>query len=395
MERIELKPRKKWQEKVASQGLVYDETILDNGEKVHYWNEHAAYAFTYDEVTHLENVTEELHKMSVETARFLAEEQKNPDSPFLLNIPDYAVEYATESLNRNDIDVYGRFDFVYRGGEVKMLEYNADTPTGLVEASIVQWNWLEEVFPEHDQWNSIHETLIDRWARVKMTHGDKGPLYFAHTELDDSGEDLMTTAYMRDCAEQAGWETLALSMSEIGYDSEDNTFVDLRDQEIKNLFKLYPWEDMMNEAFGKATAEIAPEWIQPAWTMFLSTKVLNAAMWHLYPGHENLLKTIVGNPGGMTEFVKKPIHGREGDGIDFYIGGVKSVTSKHHRWGSEGYVYQDLYPLPNFQDSKGRDNHAVLGCWTVGGESVGVGIRESDGLITDAYCRFVPNVIFR
>lgn len=395
MERIEIQPRKRWKDKIAAQGLVYNETVLDNGQITNYWNESAMYALTMEEVTYLENVTEELDKMAFETALFLSEEQKKKDSPFQLNIPNFALEYATESLNRRDLGVYGRFDFVYRGGIAKMLEYNADTPTGLVEASIVQWNWLEETNPQHDQWNSIHERLIAQWAKIKMEYGKYGPLYFAHTGLDDSGEDLMTTSYLRDCAAQAGWDTLALEMSEIGFDTDINKFVDLNDVPMDNLFKLYPWEDMMNEPFGEKVADIKSRWIQPAWTMFLSTKVLGAAMWHLYPNHENLLASYVDSPREMTDFVRKPIHGREGDGIDIYINGQPAISSKHHRWGEEGYIYQDLYPLENFKGSDGSNNHAVLGSWVIDGESAGVGIRESDGLITDAYCRFVPNIIFQ
>ena len=76
MERIEIQPRKRWKDKIAAQGLVYDETVLDNGQIINYWNESAMYALTMKEVTYLENVTEELDKMAFETALFLSEEQK-------------------------------------------------------------------------------------------------------------------------------------------------------------------------------------------------------------------------------------------------------------------------------------------------------------------------------
>jgi hypothetical protein len=57
--------------------------------------------------------------------------------------------------------LYGRFDLRYDGtGPAKMLEYNADTPTSLVEAASVQWFWLEDRFPGADQWNSLHERLV-------------------------------------------------------------------------------------------------------------------------------------------------------------------------------------------------------------------------------------------
>ena len=50
-------------------------------------------------------------------------------------------------------------------------------------------------------------------------------------------------------------------------------------------------------------------------------------------------------------------------------------------------MYQALAPVPVFDG-----NHAVVGSWVVDGVSCGVGIRESDGPITDNLSRFVPHV---
>ena len=55
-------------------------------------------------------------------------------------------------------------------------------------------------------------------------------------------------------------------------------------------------------------------------------------------------------------------------------------------------VFQQYHELPNFPGLAGP-NHPVLGSWIVNQESFGVGIRESDGPITDYYCRFAPNLI--
>ena len=52
-------------------------------------------------------------------------------------------------------------------GPPKLLEYNADTPTSLVEAAVIQWEWLEECFPGSDQFNSIHERLIAKWKELE------------------------------------------------------------------------------------------------------------------------------------------------------------------------------------------------------------------------------------
>ena len=42
-----------------------------------------------------------------------------------------------------------------------MFEFNCDTPTSLLEASVIQWDWKEAVFPAADQFNSLHERLVE------------------------------------------------------------------------------------------------------------------------------------------------------------------------------------------------------------------------------------------
>jgi len=113
MRRISVSPRKDWEKIVEKeQGLTFNKSVHPStGKTVNYWNEHNAYELTYDEVNKLEKATEDAHIMYMEVAKFLAEEQKDPDSPFKnMFIPDYAVDYAIESLNRGDPDIYGRFD---------------------------------------------------------------------------------------------------------------------------------------------------------------------------------------------------------------------------------------------------------------------------------------------
>jgi glutathionylspermidine synthase len=62
------------------------------------------------------------------------------------------------------------------------------------------------------------------------------------------------------------------------------------------------------------------------------------------------------------------------------------------RYGTEGFVVQQLAPLPDFPGVDGS-HHPVLGAWVVDGEPAGLGIRESDGLITDNLSYFVPHTV--
>jgi len=229
-----------------------------------------------DEVDLLERTSENLHMMAKDAAGFLAEESLKPGSPFNLGIPREAIEYATVSLDRDDPSLYSRFDLIYSGNDgrpPRMLEYNADTPTGLVEAALIQWYWHEDVHLKAgvtgiDQWNGIHEELIAQWGRIDdhlgRLHGLRPHMYhFAYTDADDSGEDLMTTGYLMDTAIQAGLTSTLVEMKQLGLDRETARFTDGKNRHLEAIFKLYPWEEMMFEEFGPAICAPKPDYWSP------------------------------------------------------------------------------------------------------------------------------------
>ncbi len=129
-----------------------------------------------------------------------------------------------------------------------MLEYNADTPTSLLEAAISQWNWKETVQPEFDQWNSLHERLVEQF-RLLRTQTDQW-LHVGWIGDDWGGEDAVTCAYLSDVAHEAGWQIVGLTMDQIGWNPSLG-FLDADDRPIETMFKLYPWEWMFHEEFGQ------------------------------------------------------------------------------------------------------------------------------------------------
>ncbi|MFH9426947.1 glutathionylspermidine synthase family protein [Streptomyces sp. NPDC017615] len=394
MERRTITPRPDWQRTVEEQGIVYPLTRHPDGSLRPYWDESAYYAFSLPEVEALEETVEELHAMCLAAAGHLVEHDRLAD----LGITDPRVAVAvTEAWHRRAElpSVYGRFDLHYDGtGPAKMLEYNADTPTSLVEAASAQWFWMEDRFPGADQWNSLHERLIDTWRKQAGLLPPGVPLHFAHSSADELGEDLMTVAYLKETAEQAGLATDWLAMEEIGWDTLSGRFVDNRLRFIRAIFKLYPWEWLTTDEFADHVLDTLDNgggtgstlWIEPAWKMLLSNKALLAVLWELYPGHPNLLPAYLDGPrelAATTGYAAKPLLGREGEGVTLHPPG--SAPPPPHE---EPCCYQALAPLPAFDG-----NHVVLGAWVVGDEAAGLGIRESSGLITDSYARFLPHVI--
>jgi len=369
-------PRPSWQEHVEDElGFIYH--TIDGAP---YWDESACYVFSRAEVDTLERATNELQRLCLLAAEHVLEHGLTDR----LAIPPALVPMIRDAWEREPPSIYGRFDLAYDGASPpKLLEYNADTPTALFEAAVVQWDWLQAVAPRRDQFNSIHERLIAKWRDIKPALRGK-VLHFAHCE---SLEDAMTVTYLRDTAEQAGILTVPLLMGEIGWNNATHKLVDLDQQPITDLFKLYPWEWLHAEAeWFNPEVLAATQWIEPVWKMLWSNKGLLPILWELFPGHPNLLPAYFDTPRELTAYARKPLLSREGANVTLVTtGGTVQTTGDY---GEEGHVYQALAPIPNVDG-----NHPVIGNWVIDGEAAGIGIRESHSLITGNDGRFVPHYI--
>jgi glutathionylspermidine synthase len=375
MKRIEIQPRNNWQKEVEKLGFGFHTT------NVPYWNESAYYTFSLDEVLFIEKATTDLWDLCLGAVQHVMD--NNLYNRF--SIPENFISLIEKSWTEDHPAIYGRFDFCYKNGQLKLLEFNADTPTSLYEAGIIQWFWLQDFDKNKDQFNSVHEKLIAYWKHLK-NYLHQGKLHF--TCLKETLEDLTNIEYLRDCATQAGLDTKLIFIDDIGWDNDAKIFVDIEEEPIKNIFKLYPWEWMTKEAFG---VNILADnnralWIEPAWKMILSNKAILPILWELYPDCPYLLPAYF-EQNGLQNFVKKPILSREGANIEIVEAGISSLKTEGE-YGKEGYIYQELFSLPKFDN-----NYPVIGSWVIGQEPAGMGIRESSGLITDNKSCFVPHLI--
>jgi glutathionylspermidine synthase len=375
MNRIKIAPRQNWQKSVEQLGFGFHSTDIP------YWDESAYYEFSSDEIEEIESVTNELYSLCIKAVQHVID--KKLYDKFL--IPKAFIPFVENSWENDHPSIYGRFDLAIHNGAIKMLEFNADTPTSIYEAGIVQWFWLKDFDGAKDQFNSIHDKLIAYWSHLK-DYLHQGILYFGCVK--NSLEDLTTVEYIRDCAIQAGIETQLIFMDEIGWDENTNQFLDLNDQPIRNIFKLYPYEWMIHEDFGASMLKDinATFWIEPSWKMILSNKAILPLLWELFPNHPNLLKAYY-DRYDLVSYAKKPLLSREGANVELVrnFGMIESSTGEY---GAEGFIYQELFDLPCFDG-----NYPVIGSWIIGQEASGIGIRESTSLITNNQSRFVPHLI--
>ena len=371
MRRKELVPRIDWPQKVEALGFHFHS--IDGV----YWDERACYHFTAAEIDKLELATGELQTRCIEAAERVITRREYER----FRIPEAFYPLIERSWEADDKSLYGRFDLSWDGnGEPKMLEYNADTPTALLEASVVQWYWMQDVFPKADQFNSIHEKLIERWKDMRGQLPVNGRVHF--TCDADSAEDQGNLDYLRDTAIQAELEARAIDIGDLGWDGK--RFVDMDGEPINALFKLYPWEWLVREEFGAHLLAGTMKLIEPAWKMLLSNKAILPVLWEMFPEHPNLLKASF-EPGKFaTDFVKKPLYSREGANVSINAQG--EIVEAPGEYGEEGFIWQAYHRLPTF-----GANHTVIGSWIIGEEPAGIGIREDESPITKNTSRFVPH----
>ena len=386
MRRAAIAERAGWRDIADAQGFTFHH---DGGEQ--YWDERACYVFTLEEIERgIEEPTVELHAMCLDLVADVVGSQELMER---LAIPAEHRDFVAGSWKANAPSLYGRFDFAYDGeGPAKLLEYNADTPTSIYETGFFQWAWLEALIADKrvpdgaDQFNSLHEKLIARFAEIFA----KGS--FVHfTSVESEVEDRQTVRYLEDLARQAGLEPKFVAIDKIGIDAEGK-FVDEESFIVGAIFKLYPWEDLLRERYADKLTGAGTLWLEPAWKAVLSNKGMLPLLWDRHKGHPNLLPAFFdGDAASKAElgnsYVRKPLFSREGWDVELVDEG-RRMKGRPAGYGEEGHVVQALARLPRM-----TGKYPVVGSWIVGAEAAGLSIREDRSRVTRNLSRFVPHVI--
>lgn len=386
MQRISVTERPDLASAAAEHELVYIP-----GEGISGWDESAYYQFTARQIEKdIEGPAEEIEDLCFQVVDRAV---NNEEVLGRLGIPEHYWNFIAESWRNGDKNLYGRMDLSYDGKQpIKLLEYNADTPTTLYESAVFQWEWLEQaielkLIPEGcDQLNDVHERIVETLPQL----GIETLSHFAcNPDIED---DKGTLNYLEECAREAGLETCFLGMEDIGL-NDQGQFTDLEDRVITTLIKLYPWEWIMDEEFGQHVPSSGVRFIEPPWKAILSNKGLLPLLWGMFEGHPNLLPAFFEDDPAGTEFtgtgsyVRKPIWSRQGANIEIVQDG-KTLYQSDGPYGNDAHILQGFQPLPEFDGG-----YPLLGCWVVASKAVGICIREDKTLVTSKDARVVPHVI--
>ncbi|RUM67099.1 MAG: glutathionylspermidine synthase, partial [Sulfurospirillum sp.] len=272
-----------------------------------------------------------------------------------LGIPFNLVDIIKTSWE-NDVHwhLYGRFDFA--GGldrvPIKLLEFNADTPTLLLDTAIVQWAMLKaNGLDEHRQFNNLHECLKENFQRL-VTLEESVEKFHEYYEgwkilfscVRGAQEDEDTTRYLETIAKEAGFETAFAYIDEVEFDANEGIF--LGDVQYDYFFKLVPWEDI-----AIAEGELAVILTQivhnqkaiilnPAYTLMFQSKAFMKILWDLFPNHPLLLETSF-EPLEGKAYVEKPAFGREGENVTIFDENGEVIDQKEGHYDNFKMVYQE------------------------------------------------------
>lgn len=339
----------------------------------------------------------ELYDMYIEAAEHVVENNLFHE----IGIPFNLIEVIKESWH-SDIHwhLYGRFDLAggLDGKPIKLLEFNADTPTALFETAIVQWAMLKKNnLEEEKQFNGLYEALVDNFKRLVTLEEDISTFeerydgwHFLFTSVKGNAEEENTVRLLQHIATEAGFETEFAYIDEIEFSAEDGIFY--QDKNYELWFKLIPWEDIALEESDLAmllTNIIKNQKaviFNPAYSLLFQSKGLLKILWDLFPNHPLLLEASFEPLEGKKQ-VKKPVFGREGGNVSILDEQAKEVQSEDGDYANHKMLYQAYTELTT--DAQGKSYQAGV---FYAYEACGLGFRKGEKILNNM-SKFVGHIV--
>ncbi len=356
----------------------------EEGKDLLLWDESEHYELSAEEVDSIDDVTRELHGLCLGAV----DHAVNGEQHLLtetLGLPEWMADYVIRSWRRGDPALMCRLDLAVSrdANDIRLIECNGDTPTLAIETAVAQWHWLQDTHPDADQFNSLHERLIEGFRRIALLTGGRG-MHFAAYRSD--GEEWAHSTYFRDLAEQAGIPTRPIDLGEVRWNEKAGEFRDEDENVIRFLQKLYPWEHIVEDEFGRHFARDGVGVVEPPWKIVLSHKGLLAVLWNLHEGHPNLLEARFGPAPATGDWVEKPVIGRGGANIRLVADG-KPILATPGGYGDHSLVSQRRVVLP---EQGGW--HTMVGSWFAADEPCGIIFREGRTPVLGDGDRILPHL---
>lgn len=330
----------------------------------------------------------ELYDMYAEAAQYVVENNLF----FELGIPFNLIDAIKKSWE-NDVHwhVYGRFDLAggMDGKPIKLIEFNADTPTSLFETALLQWALLKENGMDEDkQFNNVYESIKQNFRRL-ITLFDDTELFderydgwkILFSSIHGNDEEEATTRLLQQIATDAGFNTGFEYLENVRFDEEG--IYDRDDNKYEYWFKLYPWEDIAVDEPELATTltNIMQNQnaiiLNPAYTLLFQSKGMLKILYDLFPDSPYLLKTSF-EPLKGIKHVEKSVFGREGANIKIFDADGTILNEQDGPYGNYKKVYQEYVDF-NKDENGSKYQAGVFFAY----EACGMGFRKGGEIINN------------
>jgi glutathionylspermidine synthase len=340
----------------------------------------------------------EIYDMFVEAGEYVLENNLL-DS---LSIP-FNLHEIVKSSWESDVHwhLYGRFDFAggVNGLPIKLIEFNADTPTSLYESAIIQWAILKHNnLEEKKQFNNIYEALKDNFKRLITMNNDidKFEEYYdgwkiLFSSYEGIAEEEITVKFLEQIAKDAGFQTDFEYLENVGF-SDENGICNKNDENFEYWFKLFPWEDIaiqegdLSHILTNIITDKSAIILNPAYTLMFQSKAMLKILYDLFPDSPYLLECSF-KPLPNKKQVQKRVFGREGANITIFDSSNNIVKSTDGEYDHYKSIYQEYASYP-----KDKDGNIYQAGVFFAYEACGLGFRKGDEIL-DNSSKFVGHIV--
>ncbi|AFC31935.1 hypothetical protein PM3016_5220 [Paenibacillus mucilaginosus 3016] len=334
-----------------------------------------------------------------------------------LGLPEAAFGAIRLRFDGEKATLIGRFDFAETPQGLKMLEFNSDTPTGIVEAFHVNGR-VCAAYGARDPNAGCAAMLPKAFGRMLDLYRTAGypAEHIFFSALDWHEEDAGTTKYLLANSSLEGAQFVPLADLRV---QGERLWAEKPGEgepvPVDILYRLHAIEKLAEdrdtdgyptgEHVLRLIAERKLAVINPPSGFAAQTKALQALIWNLHQAgefyteeeHEAISRYMLPTylePAFAegSAYVSKPILGREGSGVTIYEKGAAAEASGDEEYGHQPMVYQQYAPLPEVEVETlaGPYRGSLLwGCFLIDGQGSAV-VARVGGRITGNLSYYLP-----
>lgn len=400
MKRIPVVLRDDAEAKAHESGVFRVNRALENGETYKTWDESSAYVVTQNEVDTILDKVSSIVEMGREAVDFLLDGEWGT-----LGLTRPVFEYARNSFDDQEIEMFTRYDFAYLGnGQIKLVGIEADAPNLFVETAQSQRIWLWDKFGEKakshkiTQLNSLPEMTINAFQQLN----DMSETSNLHI-LDNTtsrGRDWIASSLIKNMAERGGWNVGRVRLKDLEWDPTVGYWTDGQRDVITNLYKQFPWDMLLSHGITRdfiAHSGRLERTFEPAWKTILGNRAMLPALHELFPHSALVSPAALARSKKLGENIVaaplSPSISRNEVGV---LKGRKFTS-----WGEDvkdfknqkNMVYRKLEIPKRYKEEDNESHFAYLSVFTVAGNIAGLGVQETKLPLLGLHSTFKPHIV--